>query len=64
LEIVKQSDIWYVEAQPDVAQEISKKFPNVIQACVSDESDKEVLFYVTNNSMSSSILKLKDHLIK
>lgn len=57
---VEQSNIHWIEAIPEVAFALSKRLPNVIQAAVSDKVE-DVVFKVTNNVQSSSILELKDH---
>ena len=57
---VKQSDIFWVEANPELVKSIT--LPNIITAAVSDMVET-VTFNVTNNGQSSSILPLKDHTI-
>jgi FkbM family methyltransferase len=62
-----ENQIW-IEAIPEVYQKMVKKLePNSkaipINACVSDVSNQEVMFYITNNEQSSSFLELKEHKI-
>jgi FkbM family methyltransferase len=60
---VPQSSIYWVEAIPELCTTLSHRFPNVIQAVVSDTVGP-VEFKITNNLQSSSILELKTHLIE
>jgi FkbM family methyltransferase len=57
---VPQSSIYWVEAIPDLATALSARLPNVIQAVVSN-TEEPVVFRITNNGQSSSILPLKEH---
>lgn len=57
---VNQQDIFWVEANPEIAKTLT--LPNVIIAAASDTVET-VTFNVTNNGQSSSILPLKDHRI-
>lgn len=57
---VAQSDIFWIEANPDLVKAIA--LPNVIEAAVSDKIE-DVTFHITNNMQSSSILALKEHSI-
>jgi len=61
------NDIIWVEALPEKVDKIKKK-PNIIilNECISDkdDDDDDIIFHVTNNYESSSILKLKNHLIE
>jgi len=57
---VQQTDIFWVEANPEITKTLT--LPNVITAAVSDVVET-VVFNVTNNGQSSSILPLKDHSI-
>ena len=57
---VAQTEIFWVEANPDIVKTLT--LPNVIEAAVSDTVEN-VVFNITNNGQSSSILPLKDHRI-
>lgn len=57
---IKEEDILWIEANPDLI-DVSK---NMIQAVISDKDNQEVVFKITNNGESSSILDLKTHLIE
>ncbi len=64
LNINDDKTLWF-EANMTKVIEMKNKIPNLnlYQICLSDEDDKEVIFKVTNNYQSSSILNLKTHLI-
>lgn len=56
--------IYWVEAQQNkVDQMKSKNIPNIYQAIIDEVDDKEIIFNVSNNGQSSSILELGSHLI-
>jgi len=47
----------------DGNDELCRQYPEIVQAIISDQDDKEIEFIITDNdAMSSSILELKDHL--
>jgi len=55
----------WIEALPEKVEIIKRKFNNkinVISSVVSDKDNEKVLFNVTNNFQSSSILNMKTHL--
>jgi FkbM family methyltransferase len=58
---VAQSNIYWVDAIPELCTALATRLPNVIHAAVSDEV-VNAEFKVTNNFQSSSLLDLKDHL--
>jgi len=57
--------IW-VEAQPELFQQLIKRLDpslhQVVNSCIYDLEDIEILMNITSNSQSSSILKLGTHL--
>lgn len=63
--ISPENQCW-IEALPDKVRSIRERFPDlcVINAVLSNVKDASVIFHVTNNFQSSSILPLKDHLIE
>lgn len=64
LNIGDNKTLWF-EANGMKVQEMKQKIPSVqiFQLCLSDEDNKDVVFKVTNNYQSSSMLNLKTHLI-
>ena len=57
------NDILWIEAIPSKVQlMLNNGIPNVYNAIITDEDDKNVIFNVSNNYQSSSILHLKTHL--
>lgn len=63
---VSRDKILWVEAMPDKVKYCQSKFPGILveNAVVSDVDDQEVMFNVSNNGQSSSILQLGIHKIK
>ncbi len=64
LNINDDKTLWF-EANERKVNEMKCKIPTIqlYQTCLSDEDNKEVVFKVTNNFQSSSMLNLKTHLI-
>jgi FkbM family methyltransferase len=62
--IFPENQLW-IEALPEKVDFINKKYPdlNVINALLSNTIDDNIIFNITNNYQSSSILNLKHHLI-
>ncbi len=57
--------IVWVDAIPyKVGQAIARGIPNVFNAIITDKDDEEVVFNVSNNIQSSSVLELKTHAIE
>ena len=59
---IKKEDIYWIEAMEDKVN-LMKKQKNVkmYQALVDVEDEKNVIFHITNNGQSSSILELGSH---
>jgi FkbM family methyltransferase len=56
------SDVVWIDAiQEKVEQSKARGIPNVYQAVVTDEDNKQVSFKITNNVQSSSILEFGTH---
>lgn len=53
-------NIHWIEANEDLVKKLSN-VPNVYCATIGDEDGREVIFNVTNNYQSSSILELEKH---
>jgi hypothetical protein len=59
---LKLEDIIWIEANPDKVKEAKiRNIPNVYEAVISNEDDKEIEFHISNNFQSSSILDLGTH---
>jgi len=59
---LQRNDIVWVDAIPSkVKNAIQKGIPNVYNAVVTDCDDKEVLFNISNNGQSSSVLEFGTH---
>ena len=60
---VKNEKIIWVEGNPNLAEKIKKMFSNriIYHAVVSDKDNQEVVFHVSNNGQSSSILDFGTH---
>jgi FkbM family methyltransferase len=61
LEVQKENIIWIDALEGKVNEAIQKGVPNVYHAVVSNEDDKEIVFHVSNNVQSSSILEFGTH---
>ena len=59
---VRSADIVWIEALDEkCAKNRLRGIPNIYNAVITDEDDKEVTFNVANNGMSSSVLELGTH---
>ena len=59
---LKNEDVIWIDALPfKVEQAKERGIPNVYHAVVIDEDDKEVIFNVSNNEQSSSVLEFGTH---
>jgi hypothetical protein len=63
--ILSENQLW-IEALPEKVDIINKKLPNlnVITAVLTNTINDDIIFNITNNYQSSSILNLKHHLIE
>ena len=60
---LKSEDIIWIDAIPSKVQEaIVRGIPNVYSAVVTDKDDEDVVFNVSNNFASSSVLQFGTHL--
>lgn len=55
--------IWVEAMENKVIEAINRGIPNVYKAIVSDKDNEEVIFNISNNGQSSSILELNYHKI-
>jgi FkbM family methyltransferase len=59
---IKPEDVIWIEAIPFKALEAQcRLIPNVYNAVISDKDDEDVVFNISNNIQSSSILQLETH---
>jgi FkbM family methyltransferase len=59
---IHPNDIIWIEGNRDKVDWARKQhIPNVYHAIITDEDDKTIPFYITNNGQSSSILELGTH---
>jgi FkbM family methyltransferase len=63
---ITDDDIVWIEALEDKVKSIKQSHPTIriYNECISDTDGQLVSFNVTNNLQSSSILKLKEHLLE
>jgi FkbM family methyltransferase len=60
---LNEEDVIWIDAMPHKVKEAKNRgIPNVYNAVITDKDYDEVLFNVTNNIMSSSVLDLYTHL--
>ena len=59
--ITAERVVWIDAMQNKVEEATQRKIPNVFQAVVTDKDDAEVVFHVTNNVQSSSVLEFGSH---
>jgi hypothetical protein len=59
---LKPEDIIWVEAIPSkVAEATNKGIPNVYKAIITDKNDEDIIFNLSNNVQSSSVLEFGTH---
>lgn len=59
---LKPQDVVWIEAIPSKVNEaIHRGIPNVYNAVITDKDDEEVVFNVSNNGQSSSVLEFGTH---
>ena len=64
LSIKKENVVW-IEAIPEKVQECTQKgIPNVYNAIITDQDYADVVFNISNNLLSSSVLEFGTHLIE
>ena len=60
---LKPTDVIWIDAIPfKVNEAINKGIPNVYNALITDKNDEEMIFNVSNNIQSSSVLEFGTHL--
>jgi FkbM family methyltransferase len=62
--VLNEDKIVWIEGNNNIVENIKQKFPQrrIFNEIISNEDDQEVVFIITNNGQSSSILELKEHL--
>ena len=59
---LKPEDIVWIDAIPSKVNEATKRgIPNVYNAVITDKDDEEIIFNVSNNVQSSSVLEFGTH---
>jgi FkbM family methyltransferase len=59
---LKPEDVVWIDAVPSKVNEaINKGIPNVYNAVITDKDDEDVIFNISNNVQSSSVLEFKLH---
>ena len=59
---IKKEDIVWIDAIPaNVAAVTNRGIPNVYTAVITDKDDEEIVFNISNNVQSSSVLELGTH---
>lgn len=62
LNLTKKDVVW-IDAIPKKVEEAKiKNIPNVYQAVITDKDDEDVVFHISNNVQSSSVLPFGTHL--
>ena len=61
LEIKKEDVIWVEAISSKVKDAINRGIPNVYNAVITDKDDEEIVFNITNNVQSSSVLEFGSH---
>lgn len=60
---VDAKNIYWIEANPNLANQFKNSVQNIINEIVSDSDGQHIKFKITNNTLSSSILDLEYHKI-
>jgi len=59
---LKNEDVVWIEAIPlKVQQAVNRGIPNVYNAVITDKDDENIIFNISNNVQSSSVLELGTH---
>jgi hypothetical protein len=59
---IKGENIVWIDAIPSkVSEATNRGIPNVYNAVITDKDDEEILFHISNNVQSSSVLELGTH---
>ena len=59
---LKPEDVVWIDAIPSKVTEATKRgIPNVYNAVITDKDDEEIIFNVSNNGQSSSVLEFGTH---
>ena len=61
LGIQKENIVWIDAIPSKVAEATLKGIPNVYAAVITDKDDKDVVFHISNNVQSSSVLEFGTH---
>ena len=59
---IKPQDIVWIDAIPSkVTEALQRGIPNVYNAVITDKNDEEIVFNISNNGQSSSVLEFGTH---
>lgn len=59
---IKKEEIVWIDAIPSKVEEAKRRgIPNVYNAVITDEDDEEIVFNISNNGQSSSVLEFGTH---
>ena len=59
---LKNEDILWIDAIPaKVSQALTRGIPNVYNAVITDKDDEDIIFNISNNVESSSVLEFGTH---
>ena len=59
---LKNEDVLWIDAIPSkVCEATNRGIPNVYNAVITDKDDKEIIFNISNNGQSSSVLEFGTH---
>ena len=64
MKIAPQNIVWIDAFMPKVQEAKNRGIPNVYHAVITDKDDSEVIFNVSNNIQSSSVLEFETHAIE
>lgn len=60
---ISPNDIYWIEAQQEKVNLMkSRNIPNIFRAIIDEEDNKQVIFNISNNGQSSSLLEFGTHL--
>jgi hypothetical protein len=61
LGIEKENVVWIDAINSKVVESTQKGIPNIYNAVITDKDDEEIIFNVSNNVQSSSVLEFGTH---
>ena len=64
MNVQKENIIWIDAIEEKVKYAQTRNIPNVYHAVITDKDNDKVIFNISNNGQSSSVLNLKTHLVE